>query len=1155
MKKILLIQLLLLSLINSIVAQQLILKRYDVHSGLNNNTVLDIKQSADGELLIATSTGLNLFDGKYFKNFPELNTLPIISLFVSSDSTIFASTVDSFAVINNNNKENIKFYSSKNGFTTDVPFTFFEIPNEKSILIGSSKGIYVLRNNKLQKDAKFSFLDTTRVYKITSDLQGNLYFATSKGLFSLSPTNQFGKPIEEKTYTIYRDKRNHLWARAANGLYTKNGTNFKLVNKKLGAQDRYANIIQVDNNSLILNKGLTLFQYFYNNKVKAIGDTLNQNVQSIINVIFKDKDETIWIGSVNDGFFKLTSLAFTLYDRHAGIKSNPFMILRTSSNELLVGTDGQGLLKFSPKHNRFVDANFSNSVTTVWSIFEDNNKNLWFATNSGVYVKRQNGKVKHFTEKEGIDTDVFAINFFEDSAQNIWITTFGNSFYKFNGKTISRINLTNNKPVFFYKILPDIDYGYWLITREGLLKFDGENLEKYKFQKTLSKFHLFDAVFSKGGNLILATEFNGIVVIDFKRNKVEKGVKKILASDGLANNSVAGLKFDSNGNLWCTTFVGISIIKNVDDIFTNKKLDIITYGKGEPILGNEYNQFSIFLDKDNSMWLGGLNMIIHHKPTHIFPRSHLIKPYVKNVYVNYNEINPLNFKGEKTLSYSLPDEIILPAFYNNISFKLSAIDFANPDYLKYSFKLKPLDKKFSNFTSNDEIHFVQLPAGNYTLEVRAKDQFNIVSPETIQYHFTILIPFYKNPIFIFISILLFVFLLWMFFSYRNRMLRKSNKELMKTLVEKKEVIELNRQLSEDYKALFASAYSPIMIVRRDTLQLIDANDSASKLLDFTREEFLQLDLTQLTQKSDKELFEELQKIRTLDGEYKVFKYDLFNKSKQKIEVEVNFKAIIYKNTPCYIASVRDITAENKIKENLKESEMLYEKSLTMQHNFLAQISHEIRTPLNSISASAELLPQVLKCDLDDDADNLMKTIINSSKRIIRTLDLILRKAQLEQKIYSPIFQETHLCQMINQLHYEFLPEATEKELDFNFSCSKDDITVIADYDSVRTIISNLIENAIKYTNEGNIQINVKEVENNVIVEVVDTGIGINKEYIPYIFQVFSQEDNEVYKRKKDGNGLGLSLSKEYAELNNAKIEIESKKGVGSTFKLIFSVSE
>ena len=98
----------------------------------------------------------------------------------------------------------------------------------------------------------------------------------------------------------------------------------------------------------------------------------------------------------------------------------------------------------------------------------------------------------------------------------------------------------------------------------------------------------------------------------------------------------------------------------------------------------------------------------------------------------------------------------------------------------------------------------------------------------------------------------------------------------------------------------------------------------------------------------------------------------------------------------------------------------------------------------------------------------------------------------------------------------------------------------------------IVDNAVKYTEKGNITINIKRNENkNLVVEVMDTGIGIANDYLPNLFEPFSQEEMG-YSRKYEGNGIGLTLVKKYCDLNSALIEVESKKNMGSVFRVLFS---
>jgi signal transduction histidine kinase len=137
------------------------------------------------------------------------------------------------------------------------------------------------------------------------------------------------------------------------------------------------------------------------------------------------------------------------------------------------------------------------------------------------------------------------------------------------------------------------------------------------------------------------------------------------------------------------------------------------------------------------------------------------------------------------------------------------------------------------------------------------------------------------------------------------------------------------------------------------------------------------------------------------------------------------------------------------------------------------------------------------------------------------------------------------------LYKEHQLSAKQKGLEIIYTCKEKDTDIIADEYSISQIFANLIDNAIKYTKNGKVEILLgKNKTVNMMVEVKDTGLGISKKNLPRIFEPFTQEE-QGYNRSFEGNGLGLALVKRYCELNNIIIEVESEKNVGSTFRIIF----
>ncbi len=255
----------------------------------------------------------------------------------------------------------------------------------------------------------------------------------------------------------------------------------------------------------------------------------------------------------------------------------------------------------------------------------------------------------------------------------------------------------------------------------------------------------------------------------------------------------------------------------------------------------------------------------------------------------------------------------------------------------------------------------------------------------------------------------------------------------------------------------------------------------------------------------------------------------------------------------FLIIIIDIDNFKKIQEELEKAKILAEKSDKMKTNFLMQVSHEIRTPLNTITSSLGVIEEELVRYFDDDLEKLFSLIKKAVKRLIRTIDLMLELGSLRIDDYKFIPQDINADEIINSLLLTYLPETQRKKLSLTYENKTDDpILPARDQHSIRQIFDNLINNAVKFTDKGYIRIELGRNENNELYfSITDTGLGINRKKIDYIFQPFSQED-EGTKRRFEGVGLGLPIVKEYANLNNAKIEVTSRKGEGSTFKIIFS---
>jgi signal transduction histidine kinase len=255
----------------------------------------------------------------------------------------------------------------------------------------------------------------------------------------------------------------------------------------------------------------------------------------------------------------------------------------------------------------------------------------------------------------------------------------------------------------------------------------------------------------------------------------------------------------------------------------------------------------------------------------------------------------------------------------------------------------------------------------------------------------------------------------------------------------------------------------------------------------------------------------------------------------------------------YIAIKDDISDRKRNEIELKKAKEDAERSDKLKSEFLAQMSHEIRTPINIISNFMQIYEDELQEKLTPELKSSISSVKGQSLRIISTIDSIVNMAQLNTGTFNPILQILNVySDIIRPTIEQWESLAKDKNIYFNISSEFDNILIEGDAYSLSHAVNHIVDNAIKYTDKGGVEIQCKAEGDFAVINVSDTGAGISEEYLPFIFDPFSQE-HQGFNRQYEGNGLGMALVKQYCLLNNASIKINSKKGVGTNVKVSIPV--
>lgn len=266
--------------------------------------------------------------------------------------------------------------------------------------------------------------------------------------------------------------------------------------------------------------------------------------------------------------------------------------------------------------------------------------------------------------------------------------------------------------------------------------------------------------------------------------------------------------------------------------------------------------------------------------------------------------------------------------------------------------------------------------------------------------------------------------------------------------------------------------------------------------------------------------------------------------------------------------VKTVELEDQTFEVKKQSEKLHESSIELQSQnielekqrieveeanklkseFLSNMSHELRTPLNSIMALSSVLVSDSQDRLSKEEQNYLKIIERNGKRLLSLINDILDLSKIEAGKMDIIPEHFSLSYLINLVVENIQTLANQKGLIINTDIPDNIQTIESDEMRLHQVLLNIISNAVKFTSDGEINIFVKEIVNNTIISISDTGIGITDDALPYIFDEFRQVDG-TSSRQYEGTGLGLAIANKIIIVLGGSITVNSKINIGTTFTI------
>jgi len=265
--------------------------------------------------------------------------------------------------------------------------------------------------------------------------------------------------------------------------------------------------------------------------------------------------------------------------------------------------------------------------------------------------------------------------------------------------------------------------------------------------------------------------------------------------------------------------------------------------------------------------------------------------------------------------------------------------------------------------------------------------------------------------------------------------------------------------------------------------------------------------------------------------------------------EMQVVQIEWQEQPAYLVTVRDITARKQADELRMEIER-HIKLDKLKDDFINTVSHELRTPLSITKEAISLILEKVQGEINDQQTEILTIAKNNIERLARIINGLLDVSKIEAGKIELRKEDIDLQSLVGEVAQSFEGKAQEKGLDLRLSLPEATVLAYADEDKLAQVFTNLVDNAVKFTVTGSIEIRVEEKDGNIECRVRDTGIGIAPEDIPKIFDRFTQFGRKDGPGEK-GTGLGLSIVKGLVEVHGGEILVESEVGKGTevTFTL------
>jgi PAS domain S-box-containing protein len=1155
-----------------------------------------VYQDSKGIMYFANSGGLLYFDGVNWTLLREETTSAFRSISGTPDDKIYVGGKGEFGYISNDSLGKIIYKSlvhklpeDKNDFAdiwntyTFADKTIFE--TSKNLIVFSGDSLHIIPAN--------GFIINT--FKNGEEL---FLFDTESGMSKLVDRKlvpQFNHEIFSSYLFCIDGFNNYPFVISRNyGFYVLKEDGLKKLKvaseEEIIAQKPYCGV-KLDENHIAIGTQLGgIFIIDKHGVVKQVYNKQNGLQANTIYDLYLDKDQNLWAALGNGISYLKINSPFTYFNPLLNIPRKNYDVLQVGETLYFSNEIGVHYRSINPVDDELNVLKFNKlkGVSGISYTMLKHNNLLIIGNSYGVYL----------TEKNSILSRVFEEVHFWDlkkipGTENKYFGMANKGLYTFeiDGKKIRNAHKVKGFENTMRYSIVESQRIVWttdeikgirkLILTEDLKKIDTSIFYSFGKEKVLTYPFILDSqLYASSVNDIYQFESNQFVIAEELQEKYNiKGDSYLFTRDEW-------------GRLW------IQNNTSAKWITSENKLISMPF---EPFKGENISRLSILSEKD--LYFPTDKVVIHYDPTYPFYEDSSFNVVCHSI-ININNDSIIAGKYAHLFQDSLllntsNGLLVLPFSTRNLRFSYAATYYEKPENTEYQIWLEGFENNNLNWTKATQKDYTNLKPGKYIFHVRAKNIYGNISAEK-KIHFEITPPYYLSVWAYLIYVLIGIVFFYLFLKLYTQRLNARNMKLEYLVRERTQEIETQNEeiLSQSEQLMeYNEELRKLSLVASEVNNAVIITDHLGRIewVNTCFERFYGLSIQDVKQKSRSAIvgYENLQFIENL------FKEVRETKKPVSFELEVvkenGYKTYVHTTlTPLtnidnvvdkIIAIDSDITklkiAEREIigqkqkienqnqeltKHRLHLEELVKERTAELQlalskaeesdrlkTSFLMNMSHEIRTPMNAIVGFCELLEN------EDDPNSLeayIGQISKNSESLLQLIDNIINLSRLESNSYEVGIKEFDLNELLNQIYADFIDIASEKNIKLTISKSQLEPKLVkSDMQLLHLTFKQLVQNALKYTTEGEVAFGYKMKNNQgnlmLLCFVEDTGIGMSSEAIDQIFKRFTKIEDDNRKLYR-GAGIGLAICQRSVALLGGDIWVESILGKGTLVHFTFS---